>query len=106
MGTEPTGRSAEDRGAHPAGSLVLAVVDLLQRLEHLLVPALLLGVLDDLLLAGRVGHPGEGLLDVDGAHHAGRPTPAVGGDARIPSTAVDAATIAGLLADPVRDRKS
>src|SRR5918998_3014207 len=83
MGTEPTGRSVEDRGTDPAGSLVLAVVDLPERVEDLLVTAL--GVLEDLLLAGRVVHALEGLLDVDGAHHAPRLPPPTCVDARIPS---------------------
>src|SRR5918997_2335943 len=83
MGTEPTGRSVEDRGTDPAGSLVLPVVDLLQRVQHLLVAAL--GVLEDLLLAGRVVHALEGLLDVDGAHHEPGLPPTAASDARIPS---------------------
>src|SRR3954447_5242867 len=85
MGTEPSGRSVEDRGTDPAGTLVLAVVDLLQRVEDLLVAAVLLRVLDDVVLARGVVHPGEGLLDVDGTHHAdGLPRPPPG-DARIRS---------------------
>src|SRR4028118_693750 len=99
MGTEPTGRSVEDRGTDPAGALVLAVVDLLGGVDDLLVAAL--GVLEDLLLAGRVVHALEGLLDVDGAHHdpgLPRPERAMRGYRR----GVHAATIAGLLADPTR----
>src|SRR4028118_2285233 len=99
MGTEPTGRSVEDRGTDPAGALVLAVVDLLEGVDDLLVATL--GVLEDLLLAGRVVHALEGLLDVDGAHHdpgLPRPERAMRGYGR----GVHAATIAGLLADPVR----
>src|SRR5919107_2533880 len=83
MGTEPSGRSVEDRGTDPAGALVLPVVDLLQRLEHVLVAAL--GVLEDLLLRGRVVHALEGLLDVEGAYHGPGLPPSTAGDARIPS---------------------
>src|SRR3712207_1368794 len=83
MGTEPSGRSVEDRGTDPAGPLVLAVVDLVQRVEDLLVAAL--GVLQDLLLRGRVVHALEGLLDVDGAHHEPGLPPSAAADARIPS---------------------
>src|SRR3712207_4214710 len=83
MGTEPSGRSVEDRGTDPAGTLVLPVVDLLQRVEHVLVAAL--GVLEDLLLGRRVVHALEGLLDVDGAHHGTRLPAPTQVDARIPS---------------------
>src|SRR4028118_1356592 len=99
MGTEPTGRSVEDRGTDPAGALVLAVVDLLEGVDDLLVATL--GVLEDLLLAGRVVHALEGLLDVDGAHHdpgLPRPERAMRGYGR----GVHAATIARLLAHPGR----
>src|SRR3954454_4743654 len=83
MGTEPSGRSIEDRGTDSAGTLVLPVVDLLQRVEHLFVPAL--RVLEDLLLRRRVVHALEGLLNVDGAHHGPGLPPSAAGDARIPS---------------------
>ena len=56
---------------------------------------------DDVVLAGRVVQPAERLLDVDRAHHA----PAVPRHAfgmRGYRQGVDAATIAGLLADPAR----
>src|SRR5947209_19302668 len=70
MGTEPSRGSVEDRGTDPAGPLVLAVVDRPERVEDLLVRAVRLGVLDDLVLARRVVHAAEGLLDVNGAGHA------------------------------------
>src|SRR3954452_2846524 len=117
--TWPSGAGplVEDGGAHPARALVLPVLDVLQRLDDVVAAAVLLGVLDDLLLRGRVVHAAEGLLDVDGAHHAAgrtpappavpQPPPAVPqpGD-RCPDTVgdVDAGTIVGLLADPVRLR--
>src|SRR3954471_6864831 len=104
------GPLVEDGGAHPAGALVLPVLDVLQRLDDVVAAAVLLGVLDDLLLRGRVVHAAEGLLDVDGAHHAAGRTPAPPavsqpGDG-CPDTVgdVDAGTIVGLLADPVRRR--
>src|SRR3954463_13646861 len=85
MDTEPSGRSAEDRGTDPAGPLVLAVVDPLQGVDDLLVPAVLLGVLHDVVLARGVVHPGERLLDVDGADHADGLPRALPRDARIRS---------------------
>src|SRR3954463_10913615 len=70
MGTEPSRGSVEDGRTDPARALVLAVLDLLEGVEHFLVGAVLLGVLDDLLLVRGVVHATEGLLDVDRAHHA------------------------------------
>src|SRR4051794_4017936 len=85
MDTEPTGASVEDGRTDPARAFVLAVVDLLQGLEDLVVGPVLLGLLDDLLLVGRVVQAGQCLLDVDGAGHgAALPTPSRG-DARIRS---------------------
>src|SRR3954463_9411669 len=69
MGTEPSGPSVEHRGADPTGPLELAVVDPLERVEDVLAGAVGARVLEDLLLARRVVHPGQRLLDVDGAHH-------------------------------------
>src|SRR3954470_2397926 len=98
-----TGRgSVEDRLAHPTRALVLAVLDPLQGLQDVVVGPVLLRVLDDVLLLRRVVHAAEGLLDVDGAHHAGAGTPR--GRRRFPEAAVtvgcmEAGTIVGLLAD-------
>src|SRR3954451_8601131 len=70
MGTEPSRGSVEDGRTDPARAFVLAVLDLLEGVEHFLVGAVLLGVLGDLLLVRGVVHAAEGLLDVDRAHHA------------------------------------
>src|SRR5919202_2630076 len=85
MGTEPSGRSAEDRRTDPARPLVLAVLDLLQGVDDLLVAAVLLRVPDDVVPARGVVHAREGLLDVDGADHADGLPRSPAGDARMRS---------------------
>src|SRR3954468_15647827 len=88
---EQRGRpSVEDRLADAAGPVVLAVVDALQRLDHLVRAAVVLRVLDDVLLARGVVDAAEGLLDVDRAHHdPGLPR---GGGADSPTGAVTVGT--------------
>src|SRR4051795_12452278 len=85
MGTQPSRGSVEDLRTHPARPFVLAIRDLLERLDDLLVTSVLLRMADDVLLAGGVVHPLESLLDVDRAGHAPGLPRAPLRDAPIPS---------------------